>query len=232
MNDDIAAAIAQAANRMNEATTVEETLDAIAQSAAAAIPHFDHVGVSTRGDGEEMVTRAASSDLVHELDALQTRLGEGPCLESLRGADVVVAPHLLRDERWPRYVAQAVPRGLRSQLAVRLHLDASGTMGGLNLYSTTTDTIDPDEVTMAAFFATHAALALGQAQRAESLAAAISSRQVIGQALGILMERYQMSEQAAQAFLWRTSSRTNTKVRDLAATLIEEGHSPAPRAGE
>ena len=73
------------------------------------------------------------------LDDLQYSLGEGPCVETLRAADIVVAPHIRHDQRWPRFVPAAVEMGLRSQLAVRLYLDGEGTLGGINLYSTISD---------------------------------------------------------------------------------------------
>ena len=75
----------------------------------------------------------ATSRLVHELDALQYGLWEGPCVDTLRGSSVVEAPDIQTDPRWPRFVAAATPLGLHSQLAVHLYLDAEGTIGGLNI---------------------------------------------------------------------------------------------------
>ena len=227
MNDSIARAIAHAANRMSETATVEETLEVIVRSAAEALPHFDHVGIGTKDGEEPMQTRAASSDLVRQLDDIQNTVGEGPCLESLQGTEVIVAPHIHHEQRWPKYVPSAVAIGLQAQLAVRLHLDASGTMGGLNLYSTSRDQIAADDITTAALFATHAAVALGKAHEVESLSHAVATRQLIGQAIGILMHQYSLDEKSAQAFLWRASSTSNVKVRDIAERILAE----ANRAG-
>lgn len=230
MHSDIARSITHAANQMHEASSTEEVLDLIVRSAAQALPTFDHIGISTVEKRGDIVNRAATSDFVHELDHLQYGIPEGPCVDSLDGEDVVTAPHLGRnDHRWPQYVPQALQHGLRSQLAVRLHLAAEGTVGGLNLYSTTTDEIPEDEVFTAAFFATHASLALGRAREVSSLAAAIETRQRIGQAIGLLMVRYTLTERAAHAFMWRASSQGNVKVRDIAARLIDEAETQALR---
>ena len=230
MSDDITRSIAVAAQQMGRASNVEEVLDAIASSAAETLPAFEHVGVSTVEKGGEVRTRAATSDLVLELDRIQYGLAEGPCVDSLEGEDVIVVPEIRHDQRWPRYVPEAVRRGLRSQLAVRLHLADRGTTGGLNLYSTSTDAISDDDVTSAALFAVHASLALGRAAESETLTAAVATRQVIGQAIGILMERYKIDDEAAHAFLWRASSHSNVKVRDIAQRLVEETRRPGARS--
>jgi GAF domain-containing protein len=93
----------------------------------------------------------------------------------------------------------AVERGLRSQIGLRLYADHE-TLGALNLYSTSEDTIDPDVLHMAELFAAHASLALGKVRREEQLNAALLTRKVIGQAIGILMERHELDEDGAFAF--------------------------------
>ncbi len=231
MDTTISRAIAHAANQMHRAATVDDTLEVIVRSAAEALPTFDHIGVSTVEKSGEIITRASTSALVLELDGLQYSLREGPCVTSMDGDDVVPAPHIAEDPRWPHYLPGALRHGLRSQLGVRLHLDDHGTIGGLNLYSTTSDEISPDDVVVAAFFATHASLALGKARHVESLNQAVSTRQEVGKAIGILMERYDIDDKAAHAFLWRASSHTNTKVRTIAADLVGEVNSrPRPSA--
>jgi AmiR/NasT family two-component response regulator len=51
---------------------------------------------------------------------------------------------------------------------------------------------------------------------------ALHTRQVIGQAVGILIERYHLDEQAAFAFLTRVSSHSNTKIRVIASRLVAD----------
>jgi len=139
---DVRQAIAAAARSINHKRTLDETLPAIADVARASVPGFDEVGISTRHNGAKVQTSAATGDLVHQLDD-QYGLGEGPCVDTLRQAHVVVAPRIHHDPRWPRYVPGAVELGLCSQLAVKLYLDDQGTLGGLNLFSTTSDDVAP-----------------------------------------------------------------------------------------
>ena len=216
----IAAAIAAAARTINESTGLDETLTAIAHTARRSVPGFDQVGISTLDRHGKVHTRAGTGDLVWALDKLQYELWEGPCVDTLSDAPVVVAPRIRDSDRWPRYVPKAVEAGLKAQLAVKLYLDSTGTIGGLNMYSTQSEEIQPDAESMADLFAAHAAIALGHAEQRQQLNEALHSRKLIGQALGILMERYQLSEDRAFAFLVRASSHGNVKLRDVAAELV------------
>src|SRR4051794_16691783 len=167
---------------MGRPQNLEQTLQAIVEAARRSVPGFDEVGIATVDRHGNVHTRAATGPLVGTLDDLQYGLDEGPCADTLKGPHVVAAPYIRHDQRWPRYVPQAARHGLRSQLAVRLYLDREGTVGGINLYSTTSDEIDPEAESIADLFATHAAIALGNARGREQLNQALQSRTVIGQA--------------------------------------------------
>jgi GAF domain-containing protein len=219
---DVAAAIAAAARTMYHPRSLDQTLQTIVEVARDSVPGFDAVGLSTVDRRGNVHTRAKTGALVDTLDSLQYGLDEGPCVDTLHGAELVAAPTIRHDQRWPRYVPQAVAEGLRSQLAVRLFLDDEGTVGGLNLYSTVSDDVDPEAVSIAALFAAHAAIALGAASEIEGLNQALNSRKVIGQALGILMERYSIDEDAAFAYLVRASTTGNIKLRDIAQGLVDQ----------
>jgi GAF domain-containing protein len=215
------AALTHAARTINQARTPEETLQTIAETALLSIPGIEHVGVSIMDSRGKPETRAATSDLVWELDELQYSLDEGPCVDSLRDASIVEAPHVGEDPRWPQYGPMAAERGLRAQLAVKLHLDEQGTVGGLNLYSTGSEEVDPQAPGIADLFATHAALALGKARQVSDLHEALQTRQIISQAVGLLMAEYRLDPDAAFGFLVRTSSHSNTKVRDIASRMVD-----------
>jgi GAF domain-containing protein len=169
-------------------------------------------------------TQSLDDSLVWTLDKIQYELGEGPCVESLRAAPVVAAPHLRHDQRWPSYVPRAVRAGLQSQLAIRLYLDDTGVLGGLNLYSTRSPDIDPEARSSADLFAAHAAIALGSASDRHHLNEALQTRKVVGQAIGIVMERYKLSEDRAFDFLVRASSQGNVRLRDVAQKLVDQGN--------
>ncbi|WP_432476147.1 GAF and ANTAR domain-containing protein [Nocardioides sp. GXQ0305] len=215
----ISEAITEVARLLHTPMDADETLAAIAHAARHTVPGFDHVGVSiTHRDGT-IETRAGTDQLVWDLDALQYGLKEGPCYESIVEQGVLLVENAHHAQRWPRYIPQAAERGLRAQLAVGLYEDGDS-LGGLNLYSTGSATIDDDAVPLAELFATHAALALGRFRAERELNDAIASRQVIGQATGILMERYQLDAHRAFGFLVRTSQTGNVKLRDVAAELV------------
>src|SRR3954452_18676096 len=225
---DLASALARAARNIDRKQSLEEALDAIVHTARTSIPGFDHVGISIIDRHDRIHTRAATDQLVWDLDRLQYDLGEGPCVSAMRETPVVAVPHAQSDRRWPRYMPEAVRAGLRSQLAVRLFLDDEGTMGGLNLYSTTHDTLDPDAESIADLFAAHAAIALGRAREIANLNDALHSRKLIGQAIGVLMERYGLDEDHAFAFMVRVSSHSNVKLRDVAQDVVEKANARPP----
>lgn len=222
MDNDITIALAEAARTIGRSRTQDETLETIAVTARSSLPGFDHVGVSTIDKRGQVHTRAATSPLVRELDALQYQLREGPCYDSLVAANVVSAPHIEHDQRWPKYVPAAVKAGLRSQLAVKLYLDDEGTVGGLNLYSTTQSEIDPEAVMAADLFASQAVVALEKSREMDDLHNALMTREQIGQAIGLVMAKYHLDSQSAFSFLARTSSHSNVKLRDVALRLIED----------
>jgi GAF domain-containing protein len=221
---DLAEALAAAARSMGGERTVDETLAAIAHTAQRSIPGFDHVGISTIDKGGVITTRAATDDLVNRLDDLQYGLEEGPCLDALRTEPVVAVANLQHEQRWPHYVSRAARLGVKAQLAVQLFLDDERTLGGLNLYSTSSAAIHPDAEAVADLFASHAAIALGHARKVSHLNQALTSRKVIGQALGILMERYGLTDERAFEFLVRASSHGNVKLRDVAQDLVDKAN--------
>lgn len=172
-------------------------------------------------------TRAATGPLVRELDELQYELGEGPCVSTLRGEPVIVADRIRHTDRWPTYVPRALKTGLQAQMALRLYVDERGTIGGLNLYSVSSERIDEHAPQLAEVFAAQAAVALGHAHKVEHLHVALESRQVIGRAVGIIIERYRVDDDTAFNFLVRVSSQTQTKLRELAADIVADAVSRA-----
>jgi GAF domain-containing protein len=230
---DIGDALAAAARSMNRRGSMDETLQAIVEAARVSLPSFEHVGISTTSRKGKVVTRAATTQQVWDLDALQYALGQGPCVDTLRGEPVVAAPRLRHDQRWPQYVPRAVKEhGLKAQLGLRLYLDEEGTVGGLNMYSTEHDEFAEEDLSIAELFATHAALAFGRAREVDNLTQALRSRTVIGQAIGLVMAQYGIGEDAAFAFLRRASSHGNIKLHDIAQDIVDEANARAGNAQE
>lgn len=225
---DVAEALATAARTMNAPHGLDETLDAIVRAARASVPGFDEVGISVVRANGEIDTTAATGQLVWELDAVQYNLKEGPCLEAIRDEPVVIVEDMRREQRWPAYADQARSAGVRSQMGIQLYVEEE-TLGGLNLYSTSRESIDAEALHLAELFAAHAALALGRARRESQLAEALGTRRLIGMAIGLVMCRYELTEERAFQYLVRASSTSNIKLRDLAAEVVssaEERHTP------
>jgi GAF domain-containing protein len=221
---DILAGLAEAARLIYSAPDLPTTLNTTVRAARLALPGIDHVGISISYRDGRLETVAATDQLVWDLDQLQYELNEGPCLEAIRDCGVVEVNNLAEHEsHWPRFVPRALALGLRAQMGLRLYVD-DHTLGGLNLYSTRNDTIDPDVRQAAELFATHAALEMGHVRREENLNVALDTRKLIGQAIGLVMQQYELDQDRAFKYLVQVSQHSNVKLRDVAAELVQQSN--------
>jgi len=165
-------------------------------------------------------SRAATDPIVEQLDAIQTDLGEGPSLTSIWKQHTLRCDDIASERRWPRFAAAAQQRGIASSLSFQLFV-AEDNLGALNLYSDIPKAFDEASEDYGLIFAAHAAVALVGAQRESQLLQALLSRDLIGQAKGILMERYKITGEKAFLFLARLSQDTNTKLHDIAEKIID-----------
>ena len=185
-------------------------------TAAAAVETLDR-----RGRLQAPVM--AGDDITRAVMTAQNDTGQGPCLDAQRDGKQVVVDDLRVDLRWPQFAAQALKVGIRSMICTPLIADGR-TLGELSLMSRTPRYHHPDDTpTMATVFAAHAAIAMTGARRVQDIVAALGHRDVIGQAKGILMERFKITPDVAFAMLVRTSSRTNLKLRTVADQLCLTG---------
>lgn len=220
---EVARALADAARTINSPRTLGETLDAIVHAARVSVPGFDHVGISIVHGKDQIETKAATSQLVWELDGVQYRLMEGPCVSAMFEEPIVSVPALRHEQRWPRYVPEALQHGVRAQLGYRLYLDGH-TMGGLNFYSTESDTVPDGACEVGELFAVHATVALGRAMEQDTLNIALTTRGLIGQAVGLTMARFEIPSARAFQYLVRASSTSNIKVRDIAEEVVSQAN--------
>jgi GAF domain-containing protein len=220
---DVAEALARAARSMAVRGNPDDTLDAIVVAARAAVPGFDEVSATVvTGDGV-VTTMAATSTLVRDLDSLQYKLGEGPCLSAAQDQQPVLVQHLEQDERWPRYVPRAAQAGIRSQMAVPLAADDE-VLGSLNFFSTVRDTIHPEAFHRASLFATHAALALAHSRSLVAIHASAQTHRLIGQAIGMLVERFEIDDERAFYYLVRVASTGGLELRQVAREVVDQGN--------
>ena len=219
--DTLSEALAHAARSLNEVSTLEETLTEIVRTARLSIPGADHVGVTRAYADGRLETIAATSDRVREFDDLQSEVGEGPCVFAGAQDTVVHVADVRTEPRWPAFMAEAARRGLRAQICVRLYSERQG-QAVLTMYAEQDDGLDEHSAQAADLFAAQAALAMGKATAIDQLHEGMRTRQRIGVAVGLLMHRYEMTEERAFAFLVRASSHGNVKLRDVAAEVIRE----------
>ena len=218
----IRAAMADLAAAIGTPSDLDQTLLILTRGAVDAIPAADHASISSRRADGTLETLAATDPLVEKLDATQYELREGPCYAAATTEPLMVSYDLARDPRWPNYGPAAADAGVRAQLAVLLTEDGR-TRSALNLYAARPHEFDADAVETAELFASHAAVAMGFVRTVSTLSQAVASRQVVGMALGVVMERYQIDSERAFAFLTRTSQNSNVKLRDVAAQIVA-GH--------
>lgn len=226
---DLENGLARVALALFEPGTVRATLQRIVDLADHAVDACEAAGIMLDDDGT-LATAAASSDLVATVDQLQIEAGEGPCLDASAQRLTIYAHDLLDDDRWPTFAPMAVGAGIRSVIAYRLSDDRPS---ALNLYSRLPAAFGATDRAQGLLFATFARLAVDAAevraldeQRILNLAEALRTRELIGQAQGILMERERITGEQAFHVLRRASQHTNIKLREVAAAIVETGETP------
>lgn len=195
------------------------TLQHIVDLAVATVEGCDHAGISLVVD-DHLETPAPSDPVTQMIEELQNAVGQGPCLDAIGKHPVVETGDFSTESRWPRFSTDVATRtGVHSALAVRLH--DGRTLGALNLYGRPQNAFNDQDRGLAPIFAAHAAIALRAAQHRRHLIAAIETRDIIGQAKGIIMARRHVDDTGAFAILRDGSSRLNCKLRDLARQVVD-----------
>ena len=218
--------LAAAVRAMQGETGTQHTIEQAVASATEIVHGCDMAGVSVVHPGG-IDTSAASDEALTRIDGLQYEIGEGPCLDALQQHETVSSPDLAEDQRWPKWGRTVVEElGLHSVLSYRLY-STKNTLGALNLYAHRADAFDSDDVYNGLALAAHVGVALAGAQKAEHLERAITNRTVIGQAEGILMERFDISAERAFAVLRRVSQERNVKLHRVAEELVNTRRVPS-----
>lgn len=215
---DLAEQLTDIARRLRRQRGEQQTMDAIVRAAVGTIPGAEHAGIMTVLGRTEVKTVATTDELPCDVDQAQLDSGEGPCLTALYQAKIVSAPDVVADGRWPEFARRAAGLKVGSMLSFQLFVEDED-LGALNLYSARTHAFDDESVHVGSLFAGHAAIALADATEREQLGVAVQTRDLIGQAKGILMERHQMDADQAFAVLVRASQHLNLKLRDIAEHL-------------
>ncbi|WP_370948919.1 ANTAR domain-containing protein [Amycolatopsis sp. cg5] len=226
----LAARFADLTKTLLDATTVAGALERIVLATGELIPSAELVSVTLRGSDGSFHTPMETEHAATELDQLQYKFDEGPCLDAATepGPAIGQSDDLGVSTRWPRFGPAAAERGYHSALATALILDSKPPRlsGALNIFSSRKAAFTQSDVNIALLLATHASLALAHTRaldraelQAENLRKALDSRDVIGQAKGILMHRRGVDAEKAFDILRTTSQDLNVKLSELAKTL-------------
>lgn len=218
VSDGTADEFADLAVRLHDEATVVETLDLVVQYALRAVD-CQYAGVLLVRKNQEVETAASTAPIVEALDRVQIECREGPGLDVVSDRAIVVVNDTVSDRRWERWAGKVAALGVRSVLTARLST-GSTEVGTLNLFHAEPDAFDADDEAVASIFARHAAVALASARQTENLWLAIDARKLIGQAQGILMERFDLDADQAFAVLLRYSQQRNIKLRAVAELLV------------
>lgn len=178
--------------------------------------------------GGHVESAAITDPIVRAADLLQMQCNEGPCLSAIAEAEVFRIDHTEADARWPTWGPRAarIGIGIGSVLSVRMIDTDDSVVGSLNLYARRAAAFGPDDVEIASILTHHATVAYRQASRFSAATRAIDSRTMIGQAEGVLMERFGISPDRAFSVLRRYSSQYNVKLRAAARGIVETRQLP------
>ena len=226
----LAGRLGELARTLERESDLDETLEAIVRTAAETVPGAQHASISTVRRRREVHTVAATGELPRAVDDAQYETGQGPCLDTLFEKQTERLPDVAGDKRWPDFGKRASELGAGSMLSVQLYVDEDD-LGALNLLSAHRDAFDAESEYVALLFAAHAAVAMSAAQQIDQLHRAINSRDTIGQAKGILMERFHVTGDQAFTLLVKASQRENRKLAEMAAELVATGELARPEPG-
>ena len=217
-----------------ERTVAADVLVSATSLAVENVEGCRHAGTSMV-DGQAIRAAAATSNAARRLDEGQSEFGEGPCLDAIATRALVYTPDIAQEHRWPRLRPLAVAAGLGTVLSAPLIFDDQ-VVGAMNLYGEQAGALEGADRQFVLLFAFEAALAFAlarakeqAAEHAAQLQQALLSRDVIGQAKGILMERQRITADEAFDVLRKASQHLNVKLRNLAEHVVETGEIPGAK---
>jgi GAF domain-containing protein len=226
-DDGLEASLAGLSGLLTGPRPVQETLVRIAEFAVRAIPGAEGAGLTMLEDDRPQ-TVVASAEFVQAVDEVQYGLGEGPCLLAVETRSTQTSGSLGGDARWPRFGPRIGRMGVHSAVSLPLLLP-DRVVGALNVYAHGKDAFGSEAVRIGEMFARPAAVSvhnaqiLAQSQRlAEQLGAALVSRAVIDQALGVIMSRTGATPKEAFERLRAMSQSQHAKVAEVSRALLDE----------
>lgn len=206
-------------------TEIDATLQSVTATAVELIDGVECADVLLISGADLFQSVATTSQLAVDIDDLQQRFREGPCLDAAVGNPTVLCNDLREDLRWPRFAEAAVAAGVHSILSFQLFTH-SARMGALNLFGLESGVFTVEREAVGAMLATHAAIALIADDVRLQFQSALASRDIISQAKGMIMERFDVDAVRAFELLKRLSQNSNTRITDIAEQIVSRGSEP------
>jgi hypothetical protein len=229
---DLARSLSQLSQLSASRFGLVELLTKIASMAVLAIPGADGAGLTLLEPNHADII-VKSTEFVREIDDIQYSIGQGPCISAAQTGTTMRSGSLGGDPRWPRFGPRAGRLGVHSVLSLPL-LTPGGVVGAMNVYAHAKGAFDDRSEQLGELFAVPAAISvlnaqiLAQSQRlGTQLQAALVSRPIIDQAIGILRSRSGDTAEEAFARLQQMSQHEHLKLTAVATALVEEAASRA-----
>jgi transcriptional regulator with GAF, ATPase, and Fis domain len=218
--NDLGHELSELARHLQAEDDVDAILDEVVRAAVQLVPGTDEGSISVVTGRRDITSQSPSSELPAQVDAVQGEVGQGPCLDAVYEHQTVRVPDMRHEQRWPDFARRAFELGAGSMLSFQLYVEGDN-LGALNLYGRQPNAFDEESEDVGLMFASHAAIAFADARKLTQLRVGIDTRDLIGQAKGILMERYAIDAGQAFTLLTRISQRRHRKIRDLAEELTQ-----------
>lgn len=233
MSPQLLAALQELSSLVASEGDLDRTLKTVVDLSVGTLPGCDSAGVTLKDSDGRKFTVSATDDFALKIDAIQYDTDQGPCLQAIEDGETIVVEAISDEVRWPEFRGRAEQAGVGSTLSLPLSID--GGEGALNLYSRSERAFDEETRLLGDIYAKQAEIAMKNAvmyaaarQLAAQLEEAVESRDLIGQAKGILMERESMTDEEAFQMLVSASQAANIKVREIAKRIVAEKN---PNAG-
>jgi len=220
--DDLARRLAEAARGMQKQLEPQQVLDRVVSLAVAMVPGAEEATITMVRGRRHVYSAAATGELARWFDVLQNETGEGPCLDAMWNQQTVRVNDLAADPRWPVLGPRAGARGVGSMLCLQLFVHQD-TLGALDLLAQEKSAFTDESEHIGLLLASHAAIAVAGSQKLGHAAIALANRDIIGQAKGILMERFKITADQAFDALAKVSQDTNRKLYSVAEDLTRTG---------
>jgi GAF domain-containing protein len=200
----------------------EDVLERFTVLAPTHIHAVEHASVVVSSGNRALRPSAASGAVAHLLDAIQAHVFEGPCWDALNERRTFRVDDLAAEGRWPHFTQAVLAQTpIRSMLCYLLYTDTED-FGVLSVHANQSRAFDSEDEESGRVLATHAALTLQAVHRGRHFRSALGSRDIIGQAKGILMERFDIGAGAAFSLLSRLSRDSNKPIVVIAKEVVDD----------